>query len=113
MMTKTFALILTMSFTMSFATLTTPQTVSVEIEFCDQNKAFEKSICSIQESESRSANSLILDQQENLQAIIIDRRSMTIEKAEAVFGDGFIEIEEQSVINIPYLQKSILIIPGT
>ena len=113
MITKTLAILLTVSLSMSLDSTIAPQTVSVEIEYCDQNKGFEKSICSIQEAEYRSTNSLILDQKENLQAIIIDRRSMTLEKAEAIFGDGSIEIEERSIINIPYLQKSILIKPGT
>lgn len=112
MITKTIALLLSMSFAYTYDTTTSPQIVSVDIEFCDVNKAFEKSICTIQEAESKSRNTLILDQKENLNAIVVDRRTMTLEKAEAIFGDGIVKIENQSIINIPYLQKSILIRPG-
>ena len=112
MMTKTLALLLSMSFAMTFDSIPTPMIVSIDIEFCDENKAFEKSICSIQEAESKSVNRLILDQKENLKAIIIDRRSMTAEKAAAIFGDGTINIESRNIIQVPYLQKSILIRPG-
>ena len=112
MMTKTIYLLLSMSFIFMNDTTITPTTVSVDIEFCDINKAFEKSICSIQEAESNSNNSLIIDQNENLNAIIIDKRSITAEKASAIFGDGIVLIQVQSIINVPYLQKSILIRPG-
>ena len=95
-----------------YDTTITPTVVSVDVEFCDINKAFEKSICSIQEAESKSNNRLLIDQNENLKAILIDKRSITSEKAAAIFGDGIVLIQKQSIINIPYLQKSILIRPG-
>jgi hypothetical protein len=91
----------------------TPTIVSVDIEFCDINKAFEKSICTIQEAEYKSNNRLLIDQNGNLQSIIVDKRSITTEKASAIFGDGSVSIQLQSIINVPYLQKSILIRPGT
>ena len=112
MMTKTIYLLFSMSFIFMYDTTITPTVVSVDIEFCDINKAFEKSICSIQEAESKSINRLLLDQNENLQAILIDRRSITAEKASAIFGDGSVLIQEQSIINVPYLRKSILIRTG-
>ena len=112
MITNTIYLLLSMSFTTMYDKTITPTIVSVDIEYCDINKAFEKSICSIQETETKSNNRLLIDQNENLQAIVIDKRSMTSEKASAIFGDGSVLIQERSIINIPYLQKSILILPG-
>lgn len=112
MITKTIALLLSFSFAMNYDTTITPTTVSIDIEYCDINKAFEKSICSIQEAENNSNNRLLIDQKENLNAILIDRRSITSEKANALFEDGVVSIEEQSIINLPYLRKSILIRPG-
>lgn len=112
MITKTIALLLSMSLVLNNDTTSTPTVISVDIEFCDVNKAFEKSICSIQETENGSNNRLFLDQKENLQAILIDKRSITYEKAIAIFEDGYVFIEEQSIINLPYLRKSILIRPG-
>lgn len=112
MITKTIALLLSMSFALNYDTTSTPTTVSIDIEFCDINKAFEKSICSIQEAENESINTLLIDQKENLKAIIIDRRSITSEKAKALFEDGVVSIEGQNIIHLPYLRKSILIRPG-
>jgi hypothetical protein len=112
MITKTIYLLLFMSFVFMYDITITPTIVSVDIEFCDANKAFEKSICSIQEAEFKSNNRLIIDQNENLQSIIIDKRTITTEKASAIFGDGVVLIQEQSIINVPSLQKSILIRPG-
>lgn len=112
MISKTLALMLSLSLTIMFDTTSTPSIISIDIEFCDVNKAFEKSICTIQEAESKSNNRLLLDQKGNLKDILIDRRSMTAEKADAIFGNGKITIENQNVINLPHLRKSILIRPG-
>jgi len=112
MMTKTIALLLSMSFAFLYNEAGSPTIVSIDIEFCDQNKAFEKSICSIQEAEFKSTNRLLIDQRGNLKNIVIDKRSITSEKADAIFGNGTIVIEKESIINMPYLQKSILIRPG-
>ena len=101
-----------MSFVFLYNTTISPTIVSIDVEFCDQNKAFEKSICTIQEAEFKSTNRLLIDQKGNLKDIIIDKRSITSEKADAIFGNGSVVIEEESIINIPYLQKSILIKPG-
>ncbi len=90
----------------------TPTIISIDIEYCDYNKTFEKSICTIQEAESVSNNRMLIDQNGNLNDIIIDKRSMTSEKAQAIFGNGSVSIQQTSIINIPYLQKSILIRPG-
>jgi len=111
-MTKTIAILLSMSIAFMYDSISTPTIISIDIEFCDQNKAFEKSICTIQESEYRSNNRLLIDQNGNINDIIIDRRSITTEKAQAIFGNGSVKIEQSNVINIPYLQKSILIEPG-
>lgn len=112
MMTKLFAMMLALSLPFSYDTTGTPMIISIDIEFCDINKAFEKSICTIQEAEYKSNNRLSVDQKGNLQNIIIDKRSITAEKADAIFENGLVYIENQSIINIPYLQKSILIRPG-
>lgn len=112
MMTKIFAMMLALSLPLTYDTTSTPMIISIDIEFCDVNKAFEKSICTIQEAEYKSNNRLSVDQKGNLQDIIIDKRSITAEKAEAIFGNGIIYIANQSIINIPYLQKSILIRSG-
>ncbi len=45
-----------------YDTTSTPTIVSIDIEFCDLNKSFEKSICSIQEAERKSNNRMIIDQ---------------------------------------------------
>lgn len=112
MMTKTIALVLSMSIAFMYNPTTSPTVVSVDIEFCDHNKAFEKSICTIQEAEYRSNNRLLIDQKGNLNDIIIDKRSITSEKAAAIFGNGSVIIEQKSEINNPFLQKSIQIQPG-
>jgi len=112
MMTKSIALLLSMSIAFMYNSTNTPTTVSIDIEFCDHNKAFEKSICTIQEAEYQSNNRLLIDHKGNLNEIIIDKRSITSEKASAIFGDGSVIIEQRSEINIPYLQKSIQIQPG-
>ena len=112
MMTKTIAFLISMSFAFMYDTTSTPKIISIDIEFCDHNKAFEKSICSIQEAETANNNRLIVDQNGTLRDILIDKRSMTNEKAKAIFENGSVIIEKQSIINIPYLQKSILIRPG-
>jgi len=112
MITKTIALMLSLSFTIMYDTISTPTIISIDIEYCDVNKAFEKSICTIQEAESKSNNRLLIDQKGNLKDILIDRRSMTSEKADAIFGNGTITIEYQNVINLPHLRKSILIRAG-
>ena len=112
MMTKTLAILLSMSIAFLYNSTNVPTTVSIDIEFCDHNKAFEKSICTIQEAEYRSNNRLIIDQDGILNDIIIDKRSMTSEKAAAIFEDGSVIIEQRSEIKIPYLRKSIKIQPG-
>jgi len=113
MIAKTIYFLFSMSFMFMHDSTITPTIVSVDIEFCDINKAFEKSICTIQEAEYKSNNRLLIDQNGNLQSIIVDKRSITTEKASAIFGDGSVSIQLQSIINVPYLQKSILIRPGT
>lgn len=113
MIAKTIYFLFSMSFMFMHDSTITPTIVSVDIEFCDINKAFEKSICTIQEAEYKSNNRLLIDQNGNLQSIIVDKRSITTEKASAIFDDGSVSIQLQSIINVPYLQKSILIRPGT
>ncbi|MDF1698249.1 MAG: hypothetical protein P1U56_20540 [Saprospiraceae bacterium] len=112
MITKTIALLLSLSLTTLYDTTTAPMTISVDIEFCSAFQEFENSICHIQEAEFDSRDRLLVDQKGNFQGIIIDRRSITTEKAEAFFGTGQIVIKHRNVINLPYLQKSILIRPG-
>ncbi len=112
MMTKTIAMLLSISMSFVYPAAHTPTIVSVDIEFCDHNKAFEKSICTIQEAEFNSNNRMLIDQNGNINDIIIDKRSITSEKAEAIFGNGSVQIEQKSIIDVPYIQKSILIRPG-
>ncbi|MEM9546538.1 MAG: hypothetical protein AAGA77_11235 [Bacteroidota bacterium] len=112
MITKTIAILLSMSLSFLYDSTYAPTIISVDIEFCDQIKTFEKSICTIQESENKSNNQLIIDQNGEINDIIIDRRSITSEKAKAIFGNGSIMIEHKSIIEVPYLRKSILIPPG-
>lgn len=109
---KTLVFLLSMSIAFLHDATNLSTIVSVDIEFCDHNKAFEKSICAIQEAEDKSNNRLIIDQRGNLNDIIIDKRSITSEKALAIFGNGSVQIEKESIINIPYMHKSILIKPG-
>jgi len=111
-MTKTIAILLSMSIAFMYDSTNMPAIVSVDIEFCDRNKAFEKSICTIQESEFQSNNRLLIDQNGNINDIIVDKRSITAEKAQAIFGNGSVYIDQESIIDVPYLQKSILIRPG-
>ena len=112
MITKTIAFLLSMSISFLYDTTYAPTVISVDIEFCDHIKTFEKSICAIQESENRSNNQLIVDQNGEINDIIIDRRTITSEKAKAIFGNGSITIEQKCIIEVPYLHKSILIPPG-
>lgn len=111
-MTKNFLFALTLAFTTIISSFYTPAVISVDIQYCDQNKAFEKSICTIQEAETLSRNKILIDQNGNINDIIVDKRSMTSEKANALFGGGTIIIEKRNVIDVPHLQKSILIRPG-
>ena len=111
-MTKILAVLLSMSMAFIFDTANAPMMVDIDVEFCDHNKSFEKSICTIQESESSSNDRLLIDQNGNLNDIIIDKRSITTEKAKAIFANGSIIIKQRSIIDIPFYQKSILIRPG-
>ena len=112
MITKTIAFLLYITFALMHDSTSTPTIISIDIEFCDNNKDFEKSICIIKEAELRSKNRLVIDQNANLNDIIIDKRSITSEKASAIFENGIVSIKEQNIINVPFLQKCILIRSG-
>ena len=112
MITKSIAILLSLSIAFLNDSTISPTVIAVDVEFCDHIKTFEKSICAVYESENKSNNRLIIDQNGEINDIIIDRRSITSEKAEAIFGDGIIKIEKKSIIELPYLRKCILIPPG-
>ena len=103
MVTKAIVFLLYITFAFMHDSKNTPTIISIDIEFCDNNKDFEKSICLIKEAEFSSKNRLVIDQNATLNDIIIDKRSITSEKASAIFENGVVTIEKQNVINVPFL----------
>tara|TARA_R110000737_G_scaffold307164_2_gene315015 strand:+ start:83 stop:442 length:360 start_codon:yes stop_codon:yes gene_type:complete len=90
----------------------TPTLIPVDINFCEFTSGEGESICSIQESEKSSRNKIFFDHKGENPKILIDKRSVTSEKAQYVFQKELITIGKQSVINMPYLRKSLLIRAG-
>jgi len=112
MITKTLTILLSLSIALTHRPAPEPMIISIDVEFCDLNNIFVKSICRIQEAEEKSNNQLLVDKNGELRDIIIDKRSLTTEKAKAFFGDGSITIRNESIIKIPYLKNELTIRPG-
>ena len=111
-MTKLVASLFTISLMLFANDTLTPRIIAVDVKFCDNINSFEKSICAIEEAEYKSNDQLTLDQKGKIHNIIIDKRSITSEKAKALFGNGTITIEQKNVISTPFLNDVILIQPG-
>jgi len=112
MITKTIALVFSISLTLFSGYTSVPLFVPVDISFCDLSSGDNESICNIRESEFGSRNKILLDQKGQAPKILIDKRNLMPEKAQYIFRDGHIIINERNVINIPYAELSILIRPG-
>ena len=112
-MTKLIASLFAISLMVFTNDTLSPRTIAVDVEFCNNINSFEKSICAIAEAEYKSNDQLTLDQKGKIHNIIIDKRSITSEKAKALFGNGTITIEQKNVISTPFLNEVILIQPGT
>ena len=112
MIAKTFALVISMSLSYITEIDYTPTLIPVDINFCEFTSGEGESICSIQESERSSRNKIFFDHNGENPKLLIDKRSVTSEKARYVFQCEHITIGKRNVINMPYLRKSLLIRPG-
>lgn len=112
MIARTFALVISMSLSYVINIDYTPTLIPVDINFCEFTSGEGESICSIEESEKSSRNKIFFDHKGENPKILIDKRSVISEKAQYVFQKELITIGKQSVINMPYLRKSLLIRPG-
>jgi hypothetical protein len=112
MIAKTFALVIVMSLSFINEIDYTPTLIPVDINFCEFTSGEGESICSIQEAEKSSRNKIFFDLNGENPKLLVDKRSVTSEKARYVFQSENITIGKQSVINMPYLRKSLLIRPG-
>ena len=112
MIARTFALVISMSLSYVINIDYTPTLIPVDINFCEFTSGEGESICSIEESEKSSRNKIFFDHKGENPKILIDKRSVISEKAQYVFQKELITIGKQSVINLPYLRKSLLIRAG-
>ena len=113
MITKTFALALTMIIAFFAQPVTEiPSQIPIDIQYCDFNTGKEDVICSIAESEGKSHSKIYLDKSGKNPKILIDKRTINPDKESYIFKDSKITIDQRSVINIPYARISVLIKPG-
>ncbi len=112
MIAKTIALVISMSLSFINEIDYTPTLIPVDINFCEFTSGEGESICSIQEAETSSRNKIFFDLNGENPKLLIDKRSVTSEKARYVFQNENITIGKQSIINMPYFRKSLLIRPG-
>ena len=112
MIAKTFALVISMSLSYIIDIDYNPTLIPVDINFCEFTSGEGESICSIHESVKSSRNKIFFDYQGENPKILIDKRSVTSEKAMYVFQNERITIGKQSIIKMPYMHKSLLIQAG-
>lgn len=112
MITKTLALLLSISLSVFSYSETLPMTVPVDINFCDYFTGESDNICTISESENGSRNKIIIDQSASTTTLLIDKRNLLPEKADYIFSDGHIIVNHTSIITLPYVDFDINIEAG-
>lgn len=113
MISKTLALVITMSLNLASIEKKTPNFIPVDINFCEFTTGKGESICSIKESEMTSRNRIFFDSNGENPKLLIDKRDVTSEKAKYIFSNDQITIDRQSRINMPYIKSNLLIKAGS